>query len=56
MVGGLRLSFPKLFELTLVCCSVCAPRLTLTNYYGVRQHCVSTYGKGIGTAGGILRL
>ena len=29
MVEGLRLSFPTLFELTLVCCSVCAPRLTL---------------------------
>ena len=29
MVGRLRVCFPKVFELTLVCCSVCTPRLAL---------------------------
>ena len=29
MIGRLRMCFPKVFELTLVSCSVCTPRLAL---------------------------
>ena len=35
MVGGLRVCFPKAFEHTLICCSVCRPRLTLSNRRGL---------------------